>query len=48
MLQLVKGEGIRNGQYFRGLEAVDPHPQASDRDARERLRALSRELTGAP
>jgi NAD(P)-dependent dehydrogenase (short-subunit alcohol dehydrogenase family) len=48
VLQLVKGEGIRNGQYFRGLDAVDPHPQASDRDARERLRTLSRELTGAP
>jgi NAD(P)-dependent dehydrogenase (short-subunit alcohol dehydrogenase family) len=48
VLHLVRGEGLPNGQYFRGLAPVDPNAQAFDREARERLRALSRELTGAP
>jgi len=48
VLHLVRAEGLTNGQYFRGLEPVDPNPQAMDREARARLRALSRELTGAP
>jgi len=48
VLQLVRAEGIANGQYFRGLEPVDPNAQAMDAEARAKLRALSRELTGAP
>jgi NAD(P)-dependent dehydrogenase (short-subunit alcohol dehydrogenase family) len=48
VLQLVRAEGLTNGQYFRGLEPVDPNAQAMDAEARARLRALSRELTGAP
>ena len=46
VLQLVRAPGLINGQYFRGLEPVDPNAQAFDREARERLRLLSRELTG--
>ncbi len=46
VLNLVRSPGLRNGQYFRGLEPVDPNAQAFDREARERLRLLSRELTG--
>jgi NAD(P)-dependent dehydrogenase (short-subunit alcohol dehydrogenase family) len=48
VLQLVRAEGLPNGQYFRGLEPVDPNAQAADVQARERLRLLSRELTGTP
>jgi NAD(P)-dependent dehydrogenase (short-subunit alcohol dehydrogenase family) len=46
VLQLVRAPGLASGQYFRGLEPVDPNAQAFDREARERLRLLSRELTG--
>ncbi|CAN5686898.1 SDR family NAD(P)-dependent oxidoreductase [soil metagenome] len=48
VLRLVRAEGLRSGQYFRGLEPVDPNAQAMDAEARAKLRALSRELTGAP
>ena len=36
------------GQYFNGLRAAEPHPQARDPDARRRLRELSDRLCGLP
>ena len=48
VLNLVRSENITSGQYFRGLEPADPNPQAMDREARARLRALSQELTRTP
>jgi NAD(P)-dependent dehydrogenase (short-subunit alcohol dehydrogenase family) len=48
VLRLVVADDVSSGQYYRGLEPVDPNPQAMDRSARERLRNLSRELTGGP
>ncbi len=35
-----------SGRYFNGLREADPHPQALDRGARERLRELSDGLCG--
>jgi NAD(P)-dependent dehydrogenase (short-subunit alcohol dehydrogenase family) len=46
VLQLVRAPGLTGGLYFRGLEPVDPNPQAFDLEAREQLRLLSGELTG--
>jgi NAD(P)-dependent dehydrogenase (short-subunit alcohol dehydrogenase family) len=34
------------GRYFNGTQAAEPHPQASDPDARRRLRELSDRLCG--
>lgn len=48
VLNLVRSPGVENGAYYRGLEPAEPHEQAFDREARERLRRLSCELTGAP
>ena len=36
------------GQYFNGMRATEPHPQARDPDARRRLRELSDRLTRRP
>jgi NAD(P)-dependent dehydrogenase (short-subunit alcohol dehydrogenase family) len=38
-------EGV-TGVYFNGLRAASPHPQADDREARQRLRKLSDRLCG--
>jgi NAD(P)-dependent dehydrogenase (short-subunit alcohol dehydrogenase family) len=38
-------EGV-TGVYFNGLRAATPHPQADDREARQRLRKLSDRLCG--
>ena len=38
-------DGI-TGRYFSGTRVADAHPQASDREARRRLRELSDRLTG--
>jgi NAD(P)-dependent dehydrogenase (short-subunit alcohol dehydrogenase family) len=35
-----------SGQYYNGLRAADPHPQAEDPDARRRLTELSDRLCG--
>jgi NAD(P)-dependent dehydrogenase (short-subunit alcohol dehydrogenase family) len=40
-------EGV-TGRYFNGTKAASPHPQASDPDARRRLRELSDTLCGLP
>jgi NAD(P)-dependent dehydrogenase (short-subunit alcohol dehydrogenase family) len=48
VLHLVRAPDLPSGQYFRGTEPVEPNAQARDAGARARLRALSRELTGAP
>lgn len=37
-----------SGTYFNGQVATTPHEQASDADARRRLRELSQRLTGVP
>lgn len=37
-----------SGTYFNGQAPATPHAQAADVEARRRLRALSRELTGVP
>ncbi len=39
-------EPVESGQYFNGLKATRAHDQAYDREARARLRDLSRELVG--
>jgi len=48
VLHLVRSPGLASGQYFRGTEPTEAHPQSRDAEARARLRTLSRELTGAP
>jgi len=45
VMQLVVGEGIGSGSYFRGLEKAEANDQAYDARARSRLRELSAELT---
>jgi len=35
-----------SGRYFNGLREADPHPQARDPEARQRLRELSERLVG--
>jgi NAD(P)-dependent dehydrogenase (short-subunit alcohol dehydrogenase family) len=37
---------VQSGQYYDGLQAARPNPQAFDASARARLRALSQKLTG--
>jgi NAD(P)-dependent dehydrogenase (short-subunit alcohol dehydrogenase family) len=46
VLQLVSAPGIESGSYYNGLRPARAHDQAYDRQARHRLRTLSRELTG--
>ncbi|MEX2526551.1 MAG: SDR family NAD(P)-dependent oxidoreductase [Gemmatimonadota bacterium] len=46
LLNLVRSDGLEPGGYYRGLVLDEPNAQASDREARERLRLLSEELTG--
>jgi NAD(P)-dependent dehydrogenase (short-subunit alcohol dehydrogenase family) len=48
ILHLVTGEDVagKTGLFFNGMNEAKAHPQAYDATARNRLRALSRELTG--
>jgi NAD(P)-dependent dehydrogenase (short-subunit alcohol dehydrogenase family) len=48
VLQAIHTQDFESGTYFHELEAAQAHEQAYDRQARERLRALSEEFTGAP
>jgi NAD(P)-dependent dehydrogenase (short-subunit alcohol dehydrogenase family) len=50
ILHLVTGDEVagNTGRFFNGLNEAKAHPQAYDAAARQRLRALSRELTGLP
>lgn len=46
VMNLVTNTGLESGQYFNGLNPARANAQAYDEAARERLRVLSRELTG--
>jgi NAD(P)-dependent dehydrogenase (short-subunit alcohol dehydrogenase family) len=48
VMQLVTMEEPGTGRYFNGLEESRANAQAYDAEARSRLMALSRELTGGP
>ncbi|MEX2583056.1 MAG: SDR family NAD(P)-dependent oxidoreductase [Gemmatimonadota bacterium] len=48
VLNLVTSTGLESGQFFNGLQPARADEQAYDENARERLRRLSIELTGAP
>jgi NAD(P)-dependent dehydrogenase (short-subunit alcohol dehydrogenase family) len=46
VVNLVVSESVGTGEYYNGLRLTTPNAQAMDADARERLRELSRSLTG--
>jgi NAD(P)-dependent dehydrogenase (short-subunit alcohol dehydrogenase family) len=46
VMHVLTAPGLESGQYFRGTEPARAHDQAYDPAARERLRRLSRDLTG--
>jgi NAD(P)-dependent dehydrogenase (short-subunit alcohol dehydrogenase family) len=46
ILHLVMDDDVGSGLFFNGMQQAKANPQAYDRDARQRLRALSFELTG--
>jgi NAD(P)-dependent dehydrogenase (short-subunit alcohol dehydrogenase family) len=48
ILHLVRGDDVANksGLFFNGLQEARANPQAYDKEARQRLRRLSLELTG--
>ena len=48
ILRLVTDDIVDSGLFFNGLSQARANPQAYDRDARQRLRRLSFELTGLP
>ncbi len=48
VMQLVTLAELPAGAYYNGLRVATPHAQAADAEARARLRALSRTLTGVP
>ena len=48
VMNLVTAPGLASGQYFNGLRPTEANAQARDAEARERLRRLAMELTGAP
>ncbi|MBR0695134.1 SDR family NAD(P)-dependent oxidoreductase [Bradyrhizobium lablabi] len=50
ILRLVRGDDVadKSGLFFNGMNEARANPQAYDVDARQRLRALSRKLTGLP
>jgi len=50
ILRLVTGDDVagKSGLFFNGLQQAKANPQAYDAAARQRLRALSFELTGLP
>ena len=45
ILNLILGEGLNSGQFFNGTRPARADAQAYDARARDRLRALSVELT---
>jgi NAD(P)-dependent dehydrogenase (short-subunit alcohol dehydrogenase family) len=45
VMRLITARDLENGAYFNRAQQVDPHAQALDREARERLWALSEALT---
>jgi NAD(P)-dependent dehydrogenase (short-subunit alcohol dehydrogenase family) len=47
VVNLVTAPGLESGRYFNGLRPAQPNAQASDPAAREKLRTLSMQLTGA-
>ena len=47
VMNLITAPNLESGQYFNGLRPMQANAQAYDTQARERLRALSMELTGA-
>lgn len=47
VMHLIEGEGLGSGRYFDQTREARADDQAYDEDARRRLRALSRRLTGA-
>ncbi len=48
LVHLITAQGLESGQYFNGTTPARAHDQAYDPEARERLRALTREWVGAP
>jgi NAD(P)-dependent dehydrogenase (short-subunit alcohol dehydrogenase family) len=46
VMHLITTPELENGAYFNRSQRAEPHAQASDRAARERLWSLSEELTG--
>lgn len=48
VLHLIDPPDLETGQYFNGMNAARANDQAYDRGARDKLRRLSAELTGAP
>ena len=48
ILHLAEGDDVagKSGLFFNGMNEAKANPQAYDADARQRLRALSLELTG--
>ena len=50
ILHLVTGDDVsgKSGLFFNGMHEAKANPQAYDADARQRLRALSLQLTGLP
>jgi NAD(P)-dependent dehydrogenase (short-subunit alcohol dehydrogenase family) len=50
ILHLIAGDDVASssGLFFNGMNEMKANPQAYDADARQRLRALSFELTGLP
>ena len=48
VMQLVTMRDLPTGAYFNGQQRATPNAQAMNDEARARLRALSRELTGVP
>ena len=50
ILHLVSGNDVesKSGLFFNGMNEAKANPQAYDAGARNRLRALSLELTGLP
>lgn len=48
ILRLVADDNVGSGLFFNGLAQARANPQAYDREARQRLRRLSFELTGLP
>lgn len=46
VVRLVAGDDVESGRYYEGFEPTRAHRQAYDAAARDRLRAVSYELTG--
>ena len=46
VMRQITGRDVQSGQYYNGLQAARANAQAYDQAARDRLRRLSRQLTG--